>query len=360
MLIIFLSFCIVLYLIFQVLILIANRKLFSQKLLSEGLTGISVIIAAKNEASNLPALITSLEKLDYPENYFEIIIVDDESTDDTFEVCSKLIEGKKNFKIIKATNKKFPAKRGALAFGIEHSAFDHIVITDADCMPQKAWLPAFAAMFNISYDFLIGIAPFIETQNFINKISRFENFRTMLLTTSAAQLGLPYSAAARNFGFKKSAFEKISGYSKTLDTLSGDDDLLLREAIKNKLKIGVVTKKESFVYSGTKQNLNDYLIQRSRHIKTSFHYLRKQKMVLGLWHGVNFILLFSPVMAAIDLIFITPFIIKFFFDTLSSGLTQNKFNYKFSIFKIVYLQIIYEFFLIINFFNALFRKDVWR
>ena len=359
MLIFFLSFCIALYLIFQVLILIANRRLFSQKILGKDLAGISVIIAAKNEASNLPALITSIDKLDYPENYYEIIIIDDESTDNTFELCSKLIGGKNNFKIIKATNKKFPTKRGALAVGIERSSFKNIMITDADCMPQEEWLWAFAAMFNMGYDFLIGIAPFTEENNLINKISRFENFRTSLLTASAVYLGLPYSAAARNFGFNKSAYEKISGYTNTLDTLSGDDDLLLREAVKNNLRIGVVTEQESFVYSRTKKNLKDYLNQRSRHIKTSLYYLPKQKAMLGLWHWVNIILFFSPLLAVINPIFVTPFFIKLFFDTLSGSLIQNKFEYKFKLFEMMYLQIIYEFLLLINFLNALFRKDVW-
>jgi cellulose synthase/poly-beta-1,6-N-acetylglucosamine synthase-like glycosyltransferase len=343
-----------------VLILIANRRLFSQKILGKDLAGISVIIAAKNEASNLQTLISSLEELDYPENCYEIIIIDDESNDNSFELCSKLIEGKKNFKIYTAVNKKFPAKRGALAFGIERSSFENIMITDADCMPQEGWLSAFASMFNMGYDFLIGIAPFKEAKNFINKISRFENFLTSLLTTTAAHLGLAYSSAARNFGFKKSAFEKISGYSNTLDTLSGDDDLLLREAVKNNLRIGVVTEKDSFVYSQTKDNLKDYLNQRSRHIKTSLYYLPKQKAMLGLCHGVNLIMLFSPLLAVINPIFVTPFFIKLFFDTLSSSLIQNKFEYKFKLFEMMYLQIFYEFLLLINFLNALFHKDVWR
>ena len=51
---------------------------------------------------------------------------------------------------------------------------------------------------------------------------------------------MPYCASARSFGFKKSSFEKIKGYSNTVETLSGDDDLLLREAVKNNLKVGAI------------------------------------------------------------------------------------------------------------------------
>ena len=89
---------------------------------------------------------------------------------------------------------------------------------------------------------LFGIAPFYQKKNLVNKISCFENLRSSVLSFSMASIGLPYTAAARNFGFSKNAFESLGGYSKTKDTKSGDDDLLLREAVKNKLKIGVVTR----------------------------------------------------------------------------------------------------------------------
>ncbi len=61
---------------------------------------------------------------------------------------------------------------------------------------------------------------------------------------------------------------------------SGDDDLLLREAVKNKMKIGVVTESGSFVYSETKKTFSEYFQQKARHTQTSFHYLKKHQLSL--------------------------------------------------------------------------------
>ena len=105
---------------------------------------------------------------------------------------------------------------------------------------------------------LFGLAPFQQNRGLVNAISCFENLRSSILTFSFARLNLPYSAAARNFGFTISAFKKLGGFGNTLETQSGDDDLLIREAVKNKLKIGVVDFEESYVISNPKSSLNEF------------------------------------------------------------------------------------------------------
>ena len=187
-----------------------------------------------------------------------------------------------------------------------------------------------------------------------------ENIRSSILTFTAAIIGIPYSAAARNFGFKKSSFEKIKGYSNTTETLSGDDDLLLREAVKNKMKIGFITKKESFVYSRTKSTLKEYLNQKARHTQTSLHYLTQHKLFLGFWHLLNLFFLFSPILIFVDSIFLSLFLIKIITDIVIVFNLQKYFGYNFNPVKIFYLQIMYEIFLIINFVNSLFGKSDWK
>ncbi len=101
-------------------------------------------------------------------------------------------------------------------------------------------------------------------------------------------LNVPYSAAARSFAFRKTSFERLGGYGKTTETLSGDDDLLLREAVKRKMLIGTVIEPDAFVFSAAPKSFEDYFKQKKRHLQTSFHYLLKQKMFLGFWHLIKF------------------------------------------------------------------------
>lgn len=269
------------------------QKVLNYKYLTGETVDISVIIAARNESKNIVELINSLSLIEYPKSNYEVVIVDDNSTDDTFRIIEKEITQSDNISVYKLDDDEKSGKRDALSLGISKANNPFILITDADCKPGKFWLQAFADKFSEGYDVLFGIAPFIQSKSFIAKISCFENLRTSILSIALASLKQPYTAAARSLGFFKSSFEKIGGYSHTADTLSGDDDLLIREAVRNKMKIGVVTAKDSFVYSRTRNSLGEYLDQRARHTQTASHYLPTRIFLLAFWHGLNLFFLLS-------------------------------------------------------------------
>ncbi len=351
---------IIIFLFINLLFYISIKKVFLEKNKSAQDLNISVVVSAKNEERNIPNLIGALSYQSYDKNLYEVIIVDDNSLDKTYEIANELIKEKINFSVIKAGEKPFPGKKGALTIGISKAKNDFIMITDADCIPKKDWIKSYSSVFSEDYDFAFGVAPFEINKNIISLVSCFENLRVHILTFTHAIIGLPYSAAARNFGFKKSSFEKLKGYSNTLETLSGDDDLLLREAVKNKMKIGLVTDSGSFVYTEPKNNLKDYLKQKGRHTQTSLHYLSVHKFILGFWHLLNLFFLLSPFLIFIDSIFLSLLIVKFFTDVIVAYNLQKYFSYKFNPFTIFYLQILYEIFLVINFFNALSGKNDWK
>ena len=321
---------------------------------------ISIIVPAKNEERNINNLVASLKNLDYPAANYEVIIVDDNSNDDTFSLATNLTSKLENFTVIRAKDKKYERKRGALDYGILLSKYSDIALTDADCRPEKNWLMCLSSKFIDSCDFVFGIAPFYQSNKLVNKVSCYENFRNSLLAFSAANYGFAYTASARNFGFKKDAFEKIGGYKNTIETISGDDDLLLREAVKKGSKVCTLTAPGSFVYSESKKTFKEYFSQRARHTQTSFHYQFKQKLFLSLWHLMNIVFLFSPVFMFIDKIFILPFLIKILFDTATAAIYQRKFGYRFLMLEVIYLQLIYEIFLIVHFIKAKFGKIEWK
>jgi len=207
---------------------------------------------------------------------------------------------------------------------------------------------------------LFGIAPYRRENFFVNRVSCFENLRSSVLTFSFSSLGLPYSSAARNFGFKKDSFYAIGGYKNTNYTLSGDDDLLLREAVKKKLKIGTITDPGSFVYSEAKKTFKEYFNQRARHTQTSFHYLLKHQILLAIWHLLNLYFLFSPLLMFFNTLFGLLFIVKVITDILIIKFTEKRFGYSFSVLQIIYLQILYELFLVVHFFSARFIKIKWK
>jgi len=342
------------------IIALTLKNVITQSTIGSDQKNISVIIALKNEDKKIKTLLASLFNLDYPTEFFEVIFVDDNSEDDTYETIAEKINGLKNFSVYKLQSENKFGKRNALELGISKSVHSYILITDADCELEKDWLKAYSNKFADGFEFIFGIAPFYQEKSLVNRISCFENLRNSILTFFTANIGLAHSAAARNFGFKKTSFEKVGGYSKTTDTLSGDDDLLLREAVKNKLKLGTVTAKGSFVFSKTKETFKDYFNQRARHTQTSFHYLFKHQLMLGLWHVFNLIILFSPILFFLDIYFLLLLPVKLIVDLVVVLFSQNKFGYKFSFLEIIYLQIFYDLFLVIHFFNAKFGRIEWK
>ena len=186
----------------------------SRKKVTTSKPKLSVIIAVKNEEKNIISLIDSLEKLNYPNENFEVIIIDDNSSDKTAELINPRISDKNNFIVIKATNKEFEGKKGALSIGIKNAKYNFIVITDADCKHNINWLSALAGGLDYGYDFVFGIAPILTGNTLVEKISAFENLRNTYLTIAAVGLNLPYSAAARSFAFRKTSFERVGGYGK--------------------------------------------------------------------------------------------------------------------------------------------------
>ncbi|NLT51613.1 MAG: glycosyltransferase [Ignavibacteria bacterium] len=319
----------------------------------------SIIIAARNEIKNLPGLLDSLCRLDYTEKKYEIIISDDNSDDGSLEWLTAQTKYRNNIKAVSAKEKTLPGKKGALEIGVTNAKFENILITDADCRPEPDWLSAFNRKFSEGFDLVFSAAPFFSQNSFVNKIARFENLRSIILTFALCNANLPYSAAARSFGYTKSLYNNINGYKNTTDTLSGDDDLFIREAVKAGARIGCFAEKGSMVFSETKSTFKDYFNQKARHTSTSNYYLLKHKIILGSWHLLNlssFIFLcaalFYPFALAVPAV-------KFFADILLCSAIQKKFSYNFKFPDILGFQIIYELNLITNYIFSFLKKKSW-
>lgn len=321
---------------------------------------ISVIIAAKNEAANLPSLVTALTHQTYDSRLYEVIFVDDNSSDGSFELLTSLIKPFANFKVIKAVDKKYPAKKGALAIGIAEAANTHLLFTDGDCIPAKNWITSFACGFAEDKEILIGSAPFVSQRSLVNRIVCYENLVNTLLTTFFLALKNPYSAVGRSIGYTKEAFLKVRGFEKTMETISGDDDLFIREAVKNNLRIGIITSSEALVYSQTPETFSAYFNQKVRHLKTSYHYPLSTSALIFLWHECNYFCQYFFLLAFISPIAYLVSAIKILADIVIYSSFQKRLGYKFSPMQIFFHSFAYELLLLYNILNSTFKKFQWK
>lgn len=240
-------------------------------------TKISIVIPARNEALTIGACIQSILSNKYPLALFEIIVIDDHSSDDTYEIVTSLHEP--NVQCLKLSDylngqKLNSYKKKALETGIAHSTGDLIVTTDADCIVPPDWLSNFAALYEQSRPAMI-IAPVAFTNNgSIVQLFQSIDFMTMQgITAAAYRLQLGNMSNGANLAFSREAFEKVNGYNG-VDHLASGDDYLLMMKIKRAYPDGIAYLKSrlSIVQTVPQPDWSGFLNQRVRWASKSGKY----------------------------------------------------------------------------------------
>lgn len=206
-----------------------RRSLPSQAHLPAKAEPISVIIAAKNEAHNLPRLLTSLAQLEGIDADYEIIIVNDHSTDDSLAVLRNW-EGQFGIKVIDFQDSiaGYIGKKAALQKGIERAQYDVLAFTDADGQVPTTWLREIARVMEPDLDYILGFSTIYRYAGDTDlTLNNFE--RSIYYILAAAGLGWKkaITSSALNMVYRKSLFEKAGGFEGISHIASGDDDLLL-------------------------------------------------------------------------------------------------------------------------------------
>lgn len=243
---------------------------------------VSIIISYKNAGESLDATIQSILQQDYP--VFELIAINDFSTDDGFERIKKISDKRL---IHLNCSKNIPGKKLALTEAIETSKYDVLLFTDADCLPaSNNWITSMVKTYSEKPDteIVLGYGPMKEHKGLLNSFIRYETLLTAMQYMTYAQSGIPYMGVGRNMLFSKSLYKKVKGYQNHLHIASGDDDLFVQLAA-NQENTRTNTDKKSYVYSEPKTNLKSYFLQKTRHISTSPHYKLHHQMLLGLFAG---------------------------------------------------------------------------
>ena len=189
--------------------------------------GISVIIAARNEEFFIASCLNSILNNDLDSSRWEVIVVDDHSTDSTWSVLESFKH--KNLKILQLPT-HLTGKKKAVNYGIKASQFSWILLTDADCMVDHNWINDHLEWANKSA--ALGITGIVLPEKRHSLVSDFQwlDFAaTMALTNFGIQSHLYYLSNGANFGFAKSVFESVHGFEGNDYMASGDDVFLMQK-----------------------------------------------------------------------------------------------------------------------------------
>lgn len=250
---------------------------------------ISVIICAKNEAENLERNLPHILNQDYIT--FEVVLVNDSSSDHTLKVMKQFEVKYDNIKLVdvKTIEAFWGNKKYALTLGIKASKYDFLVFTDADCKPNSdKWLAHMSSKFSNQKAIVLGYGAYAKKRfSFLNKLIRFETIMTALQYFSYANLGIPYMGVGRNMAYRKELFFNNNGFNGHMSIKSGDDDLFVNEVADND-NTALCYTKESFTISEPKTSYKDWILQKRRHISTAQFYKAKHKFLLGIFYSSQF------------------------------------------------------------------------
>lgn len=256
---------------------------------------ISIVIAAKNEEKHLPKLIKNLLTQNYPT--FEIIIVNDQSTDSTEEILENTHSHLFNHISIKEPHPDIASKKQAISSGIKKAKYDWILLTDADCLPASPeWINGMANHIKPTTEIVLGVSPNIYQKNFLSNYIQFEGFYTFLQYSTASMCNIPYMGVGRNLMYKKSLFTK-NGFAPHEKIISGDDDLFVNHhATSTNTEICLESEAQTITYP--KSTIKTYLTQKKRHISVGKYYSKKSKVITGLFFlsfGISYLAFFISI-----------------------------------------------------------------
>ena len=252
---------------------------------------ISVIVPARNEAENISNLLESLRKQNYDSSYFEVIVVNDHSTDQTADVVSAYQN--KQIKLIHLADYiKNPAvvafKKKAIEAGISISRGELIVTTDADCVVPENWLRTIAGYYSTYKSAFIVMPVYIHpAQTFLQRFQSLDFTMLQAITAGTVSSHLHSMCNGANLAYTREAFYEVGGF-EGIDGVASGDDMLLMEKMKERYpnKIGYLFSKEVIVKTKPVNGLREFLQQRIRWAGKSGQY--KEKRILPIMFVVYF------------------------------------------------------------------------
>lgn len=291
----------------------------------------SIIIPFRNEAENLPQLLNSLIVINYPLSKFEIILVNDESEDNSVKIIEEFQQTPLDFNLKVLENNRISnsPKKDAINTAINSANFEYIITTDADCQVSENWLKSYNDFILKTGNKLVAgpvglISPLVAHKPFKHRkiLRNFEALDILSLQASTAgAFGIKqaFMCNGANLCYKKNTFLEVSGFSGNSQIASGDDVFLLEKFQQENYKIGFLKSKEVIVYTKPQQSFGDLVSQRIRWTSKAPAY----KSLFAKFTGIsvllmNLSLVFAVFLALFQLLPYQPiliiFLIKFNLD----------------------------------------------
>ncbi len=269
-------------------------------------TKISIIIPARNEEENIGYCLQSIIEQSYPAHLFEVLVVDDHSTDKTAAIIKSYASN--NVKLISlkdylSANEINSYKKKAIEISIQQSNGELIVTSDADCIFPKNWLTTIATFYESKRPAFIVMPVLISYGKKMIEVFQSLDFMTLQGITGASVHEKFHSMCnGANLAYTKEAFITVNGF-KGIDNIASGDDMLLMHKIYNQFpnNIEYLKSREVIVTTNPVSTIQEFFNQRIRWASKADQFDDKRIfIVLIIVYFLNVLMMVLPILALIS------------------------------------------------------------
>ena len=262
---------------------------------------VSVIIPVRNESAHIQDCIKTILAQSYPQHLYEIIVIDDYSTDPTYRLAREIQHDNLTVldlaKYFGDASEKKPNKKKALTIGIKNAKGQLIMTTDGDCLMGEQWLETMVSFYLChDYKFITGPVMLRPSKNLLTLFQQMDVISMIGITGGTIANGYPTMCNGANLLYEKKAFLEVDGYKGNTDIPTGDDIFLMQKIeMMSPDAIGFVRNIDACVYSLPEGSFQDFIAQRVRWTSKSTAFQKR---------SVTFMLMFAYLLNLLILIFI--------------------------------------------------------
>ncbi|OUR94611.1 glycosyltransferase [Flavobacteriales bacterium 34_180_T64] len=333
------------------------------------ITRFSIIIPFRNESENLPALLQSIKSLNYEKHLFEILFIDDESTDDSARIINDFskIHNELNIHMLSNNRASASPKKDAITLAIKNAKHKWIITTDADCIVPKYWLDTIDCFLqHNSCKLLVAPVSINRAQSFLDRFQLIDFMSLQGVTIGGFGVQKPLLCNGANLIYDREFFNKLNGFEGNLHIASGDDLFLLEKALKNAPKSVMYLKNiKSLVLTKPQSNLSALITQRVRWASKIKYYKTSISKLIGL-----LVLLMNAILIGLGVLaftrsipftlFLYIFIIKISIDFLLIFKTARFFKQGQHLPSFIFASFLYPFFSVFVAFVSVFKGYKWK
>ena len=359
---IFIFFILFLYIVLIVTYIFGWKKNNISKVNFNDIT-VSVVVAMRNEELNIFNLINDIKKQDYPKKKWELVIVNDHSTDNSLNIATE--HSTDNVRVINMKKNDF-GKKKALTVAVETCKSDIILVTDADCRVKTTWIRKMVNYFNDqNINLVAGPVVFKNSTAIITQLQSLEF--ASLIGSSAGAIGINNAILCNgaNMAYRKNIFLKFSNYN--MNSIASGDDVFLLHNIKKEFPKSIVFAKDedSIVETNACDTVTDFINQRKRWAAKSVHYkdfyTRYVSYVVFLTNFIMIIFFLASFFNLLSLkLFFLFFLLKFFIDMTFLYSVLKFFNRIYLIKWIFFFEIVYSFYIVLISLLSLSSSFDWK